>query len=414
MTDSSPGAGAEPRPRAPEGELSLGHILRTFLPDVHGALGFGQRKLSVLWKLGACGQAELLGHCIYVCPECQHQHWAPRSCGDRHCPRCLSAKSFGWLEQQLESLLPITYYHGVFTLPQELHALVFAHQKELYPLLFESVAQSLLEFGRQRLGGELGITAVLHTWGQKLDYHPHLHCIITGGALSPCGRRWRFPKQRKFLFPVRAVAALFRGKFLAGLRHLLQSGRLPFADPLLLQASHRERWFAVLYEQRWVVYTKRPFGGPEQVLRYLANYTHRVAISNRRLVAVDEVKRTVSFRYRDYRDASQQKILTLSAQEFIRRFSLHILPHKLVRIRHYGVLGNNRRHRDIPRVREILSRHSPPASPAVKGETQDHTQGAVAAFTCPFCAVPLRLVALRDREGVLHRIRSALPKLDSS
>jgi hypothetical protein len=232
--------------------------------------------------------------------------------------------------------------------------------------------------------------------------------------LSPCGRRWRSPKQRKFLFPVRAVAALFRGKFLAGLRHLLESGRLPFADPLLLQASHREGWFGALYRQRWVVYTKRPFGGPEQVLRYLANYTHRVAISNRRLVAIDEAQRTVSFRYRDYRDASQQKVLTLSAQEFIRRFSLHILPHKLVRIRHYGILGNNRRKRDVALAREILDRRSPQTSPPINGNTQNHTRCSAAAFTCPFCAVPLRLVAFRDREGVLHRIRTTLPKLDSS
>src|SRR5208283_2141156 len=198
----------------------------------------------------------------------------------------------------------------------------------LYPLLFDCAAQSLLEFGRNRLHGDLGITAVLHTWGQKLDFHPHLHCIVTGGALSPDGKQWHSPKQRKFLFPVRAVAALFRGKLLAGLRQMIEAGELR------------------LPESQLKIPANRAFGGPQQVLSYLANYTHRVALSNRRIVAVDARHQTVTFTYRDYRHSSQRKELTLSALEFIRRFSLHILPPGLVRIRHYGVLGNNRRKRD--------------------------------------------------------------------
>src|SRR6202043_3178463 len=217
-------------------------------------------------------------------------------------------------------------------------------------------AQSLLEFGRNRLGGNLGSTAVLHTWGQKLDFHPHLHCIVTGGALSPDGKRWRSPKQRKFLFPVQALAALFRGKFLAGLRQMLDAGELHLPDSELEIPANRARWFSLLYSKRWVLYAKRPSGGPQQVLSYLANYPRPVALSNRRIVALDAQHQTVTFPYRDFRHGSQRKELTLSALEFIRRFSLHILPPGLVRIRHYGILGNNRRKRDIEAARAIIKR----------------------------------------------------------
>src|SRR5271165_5158310 len=199
----------------------------------------------------------------------------------------------------------------------------------------------------QSEGCDLGITAVLHTWGQKLDFHHHLHCIVTGGALSPDGKQWHSHKQRKFLFPVQALAALFRGKFLAGLRQMLGAQELHLPDSELKTPATRARWLSLLYTKRWVLYAKRPFGGPQQVLRYLANYTHRVALSNRRIVAVDPQQQTVTFTYRDYRHGSKLKELTLCALEFIRRFSLHILPSGLVRIRHYGILGNNRRKRDI-------------------------------------------------------------------
>jgi hypothetical protein len=225
----------------------------------------------------------------------------------RHCPGCQAAKSRQWLAKQLQSLLPVPYYHCVFTLPPDLNALVLANPRQLYPLLFDCAAQSLLAFGRNRLRGDLGLSAVLHTWGQKLDFHPHLHCIVTGGALSPDGKRWRSPKQRKFLFPVRAVAALFRGKFLAGVRQLLEEQALHLPDPALQAPAARARWLSRLYQKPWVLYAKRPFGGPQQVLSYLANYTHRVALSNRRLLAVDASQQTVTFSYRDYRHGSQRK-----------------------------------------------------------------------------------------------------------
>ena len=339
--------------------LTLGAILRAFLPALLLLLKLGNHKVRVLWHLAACG-TPALGANLFACPHCRHRRWAPRSCGNRHCP-LHSSKSWQWLEKQTRSLLPITYYHCVFTLPAELNSLVLANQRRLYPLFFDCAAQSLLEFGRNRLKGDLGITAVLHTWGQKLDFHPHLHCIVTGGALSPDGKQWRSPKQRKFLFPVRALAALFRGKFLAGLRQMLGAGELHLPDSELKTPAARARWLSLLYTKRWVLYAKRPFGGPQQVLRYLANYTHRVALSNRRIVAVDPQQQTVTFTYRDYRHGSKLKELTLCALEFIRRFSLHILPSGLVRIRHYGILGNNRRKRDIEAARAIFKRRGPRA-----------------------------------------------------
>jgi Putative transposase/Transposase zinc-binding domain len=390
--------------------LTLGAILRAFLPALLHLLKLGKHKLRVLWRLAACG-TPALGANLFACPHCPHRHWAPRSCGDRHCPRCLAAKSRQWLEKQTRSLLPITYYHCVFTLPAELNSLVLANQRRLYPLLFECAAQSLLEFGRNRLHGDLGITAVLHTWGQKLDFHPHLHCIVTGGALSPDGKQWRSPKQRKFLFPVQAVAALFRGKFLAGLRQMLAAGELHLPDSRLKKPANRARWFSLLYAKRWVLYAKRPFGGPQQVLSYLANYTHRVALSNRRIVAVDAQHQTVTFTYRDYRHGSQRKELTLSALEFIRRFSLHILPPGLVRIRHYGILGNNRRKRDIEAARAIFKRRGR----AVQLQPPSVADPPCGGMCCPLCGkAGIRLVAFTDAAGVLHMIGVGPMPCDSS
>ncbi len=382
---------------------TLGSILRCFLPALQTPLLLGPRALQLLRRLARCGTGEL-GANILQCPHCQKQHWTARSCGDRHCPRCLAGKSRQWLEQQRRSLLPVTYYHCVFTLPSQLHPLVLANPAQLYPLLFDCVAQTLLQFGRNRLRGDLGLSLVLHTWGQQMNFHPHLHAIVTGGALSPDGRRWRVCKQRKFLFPVRALAALFRGKFLDGLRRLLDAHQLRVPQTLPADSARRN-WFTLLYKKAWVVYAKRPFGGPEQALSYLSNYTHRVALSNRRITAVDELARTVTFTYRDYRKGGPVKPLTLSAREFIRRFSLHLLPLGLVRIRHYGILGNNRRQRDIAKVRLILQRRPrlvPTPPPSIPKEP----------VRCPHCGLPgLRLVGWIDSSGLRHMLT---PFWDSS
>jgi hypothetical protein len=374
---------------------TLGGILRAFADTVLPQLDLGARVRRVLGLLAACGTPQL-GFTLYECPHCYGRHGVARCCGDRHCPRCLAAKSRHWLAQQTRSLLPTPYYHCVLTLPEELNALVLANPTVLYPLLFDSAAQSLLQFGRNRLQGDLGISAVLHTWGQQLNFHPHLHCIVTGGALSSDGQRWRSPKQRKFLFPVKALGALFRGKFLDGLKALLEEGVLRSSDPSLADPQLRQRWFSKLYAPKWVVYAKRPFGGPEQVLNYLANYTHRVALSNRRIVAVDEQAQTVTFNWRDYRQGGQVKPLTLSAREFLRRFTMHILPAGLVRIRHYGILSNNRRQRDIPRARALLDRHQSSASKLPKPTPPE-------PMVCPHCAKSgLRWVGFIDAQGRTH------------
>ena len=389
---------------------TLGDVLRAFLSSVACWLQLGARPLRVLRLLAACGTPALGAH-IYQCETCHKRHFAPRSCGDRHCPRCLAAKSRGWLQQQLSSLLPVTYYHCVFTLPEPLHRLVLLNPSRLYPLLFDCVSQALLEFGRNRLGGDLGITVLLHTWGQQFNFHPHLHCIVTGGALRADGQRWTSPKQRKFLFPVRAVAALFRGKFLHGLKPMLEGpNALRLPDSSLRSGPARRAWFSNLYAQRWHVYAKRPFGGPEQVLAYLANYTHRVALSNRRIVSLDQPRQTVTFTYRDYRHASKVQKLTLSAVEFIRRFSWHILPAGLVRIRHYGLLANNRRHRDIARARTLLARSS---SRKPKPSLANLT-APLPALRCPHCgSEALRWIGFLDAHGRTHLARS-VSILDSS
>jgi len=386
---------------------TLGGLLRAFASSVLPQLKLGARPARVLALLAACGTPEL-GFTLYQCPHCHGRHGIPRCCGDRHCPRCLAAKSRQWLEQQTRSLLPTTYYHCVLTLPEDLNALVLANPTRLYPLLFDSAAQSLLQFGRNRLKGDLGISAVLHTWGQQLNFHPHLHCIVTGGALSSDGRRWRSPKQRKFLFPVKAVAALFRGKFLDGVKKMLEEpGTLDLPDSSLSDPRVRQRWLSKLYAQKWVVYAKRPFGGPEHVLHYLANYTHRVALSNRRIVAVNEQAQTVTFNWRDYRQGGKVKPLTLSAREFIRRFTMHILLAGLVRIRHYGILGNNRRQRDIPRARALLVRRQSWSPKLPK-------PAPLQPMLCPHCGQDgLRWVGFIDAKGRTH-LKSRSPTPDSS
>jgi hypothetical protein len=388
---------------------TVGCILRQFLPALVSSLGLGARARRLLWRLASCRTGEL-GANIFQCPRCHQEHWCGRSCGDRHCPQCLAAKSRQWLHHQQRSLLPVTYYHCVFTLPCELNALLRLNPARLYPLFFDCAAQSLLEFGRNRLGGDLGLSLILHTWGQQMQFHPHLHGIVTGGALSPEGQRWRAPKQRKFLFPVRALATLFRGKFLHGLRRLLQAKALRLPALFAPTGAAQQQWFTLLYTKRWVLYAKRPFGGPQQVLSYLSNYTHRVALSNRRIIAVDEQSAQVTFSYRDYRKGGALKALTLPAREFIRRFSLHLLPPRLVRIRHYGILANNRRQRDIAKARALLQRRGKPG-PA----PQTPALRPMEPLRCPRCGqLGLRWIGWIDAYGVRYSVRLRPPVLDSS
>ena len=288
---------------------------------------------AVLRAIVRCRTAVLGGHAD-VCDSCGHREVAYNSCRNRHCPKCQSLAQARWVERRMERVLPTHSFHVVFTLPSELHGLVMANREKLFDVLFASAAEALLELGRDPkwLGAELGITSVLHTWTRDLRFHPHVHCIVTGGGLSPDGSRW-VATRPDFLFPVRVLGALLRGKVLARIEHLHDRGQLELRGPAaaLADSDRFARLRDRLYRKRWVVYAKPPFGGPEQVFRYLGRYTHRVGLSNRRLVSSDA--RGVTFRTRGEQTA------TLAPHEFLRRFLLHVLPKGFVKIRHHGLMA---------------------------------------------------------------------------
>lgn len=331
-----------------------------------------------LRALLACRTPALGGH-RYRCQECGQTHFVPHSCRNRHCPLCQGQAARQWLEQQQQALLPVAYFHLVFTLPHVLNPLIRQNQRALYTLLFQAVSQTLLRFGRSRLGAQLGVTAVLHTWSQTLLDHYHLHCIVTGGGLSHDHSRWVSAPAHS-LFPVRALSKVYRGKFLSGLEQLYAKGQLQFHGQLASLAAPNR--FARLLRQaarpKWVVYAKRPFAGPVQVLSYLSRYTHRVAISPSRLLALDAQQRTVTFVWRDYADSAKPKTMTLPAAEFLRRFCLHLLPERFVKIRHYGFLGNRQRHQRVPLARQLLAQTGVASPPLPQ-------PSAVPTPVCPFC-----------------------------
>ena len=329
-------------------------ILRRFLPvaDFPAAT----HTHDVLRRLSRCHTGQL-GWTLWDCARCEQLHWRPSGCGDRHCPECTSRAREAWLERQRAALLPVRYYHWVFTLPAALRPLALQNQKAIYTLLFDAASATLLQFGQERFEARIGVTALLHTWGQNLMEHPHLHCLVTGGGLrwdedgTPV---WVGPKQTRYLFPVQAVAAMFKGKFLAGLRELRQAGKLEFHGRLQTWRDPAvwERTLGAVAGAKWVVFGKGSVTGPEAVLEYLGRYTHRVAISNGRIVRMDD--RTVTFRYKDYKHEGALREMTLDGREFVRRLSLHILPAGFTKIRHYGLLGNNRRAELVPVARQAL------------------------------------------------------------
>ena len=313
--------------------------------------------LRVMSAIERCRTAALGGH-VDECEACGHQRISYNSCRNRHCPKCQASARHKWVEAQKQALLPVEYFHVVFTLPDAINPLMRWNQRLLLNLLFKAVSETLLEFADRHLGGEPGVTAVLHTWGQTLVEHPHLHCIVTGGALAKDESRWT-SCARSFLFPVRALSPVFRGKYCDFLKHAFEHGCLLGAETLPMLAS-RENFLRYVHDlkgQGWVVYAKRPFAGPEQVIEYIGRYTHRVAISNHRIIAI--AAQAVSFRWKDYRDGAREKVMTLSAQEFIRRFLLHVLPPEFVRLRHYGVLANGRRKTKLARCRTLLQTDLP-------------------------------------------------------
>jgi len=377
-TRTAAGAGSE-RP-------DLAAIVRA-----HGAVLERTHRLApvqrqALRAIETCRTPALGGH-LERCDRCGATRAVYHSCRNRHCPRCSTLAQARWVEARQAELLPIEYFHVVFTLPHALNPLAQRCPRLIYDLLFQCAADTLRTFARdpRHLGGELGITAVLHTWGQNLSQHVHLHCVVTGGALAPDGSRW-VAARKGFLFPVRALSKVFRGKYLAALQEASARGQLPpeVSGKDLLRA---------LRGTPWVVYAKPPFGGPEQVLAYLGRYTHRIALSNERILALDDG--IVHFRWRDYADRNRSKVMALPAEEFLRRFLLHVVPAGFQRIRHFGLLANRRRALALARCRTLLRQPPPPAPPL-----RETTSALLRRLTgidlarCPLCQDgTLRVVA---------------------
>lgn len=308
-----------------------------------------------------CRTAALGGH-LDQCDTCGHQRICYHSCRDRHCPKCQSIARHDWLEKRLATLLPIPYFHVVFTIPHQLNALALGNQTILFNILFASVAATLQQVAAtpRHLGAKIGFTAVLHTWGQNLMFHPHLHCVVTGGGLSPDGQSWIAARERFFL-PIKVLRLLFRGKFLAALRQAYQAGQLKLAGSTAAfsQPSVWRHFLDQLYKKNWVVYAKPPFASPEYVFRYLGRYTHRVAISNNRILVVDHGH--VTFSLKNYAAEGRREQMTVEAVEFIRRFLLHVLPPAFTRIRHFGLCAGRNVQTKLKTARAVLT----PLTPAV-------------------------------------------------
>lgn len=349
-------------------------------------LSRGQR--CVMSAIERCRTAALGGH-VEQCDACGHQRIAFNSCRNRHCPKCQSMVRAQWLQDRQADLIGVDYFHVVFTMPGEIAAIAYQNKAVVYEILFHATAETLrmIAADPKHLGAEIGFIAILHTWGQNLLHHPHLHCVVPGGGLSADGERW-ISCRPGFFLPVRVLSRLFRRLFLAQLQCAYDAGHLRFFNALVpLQVPGAfARYLAPTRQSEWVVYAKPPFGGPQHVLEYLGRYTHRVAISNNRLV--DFVDGNVSFRCKDYRHDSHQKVMRLGAQEFIRRFLLHVLPNGFQRIRHYGFLANRHRAVKLARCRQLLGAPAPsvkfPDAPLDYRDRYEQLTGT-SLRECPHC-----------------------------
>ena len=380
-------------------QLEVSDIFRThgeaFRRAHDGHLCLGQ--LKVVSAITQCRSAALGGHVLH-CPACAHHEIAYNSCRNRHCPKCQGSAARRWLEARQVDLLPVEYYHVVFTLPAPISDIAYTNKAVIYGLLFQVAAEILQTIAAdpRHLGARLGLTLVLHTWGSALTHHPHVHGIVPGGGLSPDGQRWVACKPGFFL-PVRVLSRLFRRRFLEALEQAHRSGQLKFfgEHAALADASTFADWMAPLRQCEWVVYAKRPFAGPEAVLAYLARYTHRVAIANSRLIALDE--HGVTFKWKDYRakGRTKHKTMTLSTGEFMRRFLLHVLPTGFHRIRHYGLIANAGRRDNLARVRALLNVPSE-ADDAVSID-EAKAEPVQPTYVCPDCGAPMIIIEILAR-----------------
>jgi len=348
-------------------------------------------QLKVMSAIERCRTAELGGH-VLCCTACEHVQIAYNSCRNRHCPKCQAIKAKHWLDARQAELLPVEYYHVVFTMPAILADLTYQNKDVIYPILFKAAAETLMTIARdpKHLGARIGVTQVLHTWGSALTHHPHVHCIVPGGGFSEDGKQWIACKPGFFL-PVRVLSRLFRRLFLDKLHEAYQADKLKFFGQFdtLTQRKAFDDWCKPLKEQDWVVYAKRPFAGPEAVLAYLSRSTHRVAIANSRLISHDE--QGVTFKWKDYRvkGRKQQKIMTLKTDDFIQRFLLHVLPSGFHRIRYYGFFSNTVRANNLSHARELLDC-------VTEDNEDDLTNGDELAqqspFVCPSCSAPMNVI----------------------
>ena len=309
--------------------------------------------LKTMIDIEACRTAELGGH-VDECDECGHVKVSYNSCRNRHCPKCQTLAKERWLEKRKEDLLPVGYFHVVFTIPEELNYITLTNQKEMYSILFKSVSETLLELSgdKKYLGAEIGFMAILHTWGQNLMNHPHIHCIVPSGGLTLDGNRW-INSKKDFFIPVKVLSRKFRGKFLFYLKRAYYSNALKYTTGIeeLTKKHIFQSFIDKLYKKEWIVYCRPPFGSAEYVLEYLGRYTHRVAISNHRIINLENGY--VTFKWRDYKDHNKEKFMTLTVDEFIRRFLMHVLPRKFVKIRHYGILSNRNRSTKLQKCKEL-------------------------------------------------------------
>ena len=375
--------------------LEVADIFRAMGPSYRlaqaGHLSLAQ--LKVMSAIQNCRTAALGGH-VDGCDDCGYLRVAYNSCRNRHCPKCQAAAARAWLAERKADLLPVGYFHVVFTLPAEIADIAWQNKAIIYDLLFRAASETMMTIAADpgHLGARIGVTAVLHTWGSAMTHHPHVHMIVPGGGVSLDGRRW-ISSRPAFLLPVRVLGALFRRLFLTRLMELHEAGKLVFFGAQAGLADRRGflRHLAPLRTKRWVVYAKAPFAGPEAVLAYLSLYTHRVAISNGRLIAFDEAG--VTFRHKDYRRSGpqRQQVMTLDAHEFMRRFLLHVLPHGFHRIRHYGLFASATRKANIARVRELLAAPSPTPEPVDAEEPPDPLP------PCPCCGGRMRIIETFER-----------------
>jgi len=360
--------------------------------------------LRVLHAIEYCRTAALGGH-LGQCSQCGHRTIFFHSCRNRHCPKCQTNARDKWIAARSRELLPVRYVHVVFTIPHELSWLALQNKKVVYNLLFRASAKTLLEVAAdpKHLGADIGFLSVLHTWGQNLQPHPHVHCVIPAGGLSSDQQRWIHPRYPFFL-PVKVLSRVFRGKFTAGLKRAFRQGKLAFPGSLHRLAEEKafHAFLHSLFRQDWVVYAKRPFGGPEHVLHYLARYTHRVAISNHRIVNIADGQ--VTFHWKDYAHKGKQRKMTLTTDEFLRRFLLHVLPRRFVRIRFFGFLANRRRKEHLPLCQRLLQTSRQPSPASTASEPKLPWAGR-----CPHCGATMVIV----EQLTAQQIRTRSVELES-